>query len=137
MAGKIQIITDELVNDPNVRDYVGMADNQAIIADLNAETIQVNKDTLHNKEILEAIDATEFTAITGDDLTKVMGILAVDSVDPFGIAADIFIAAFPEAGTTLTSLDALRVKNISRAYQLGLPVVKEGWVEQARAKGGI
>jgi len=133
MAGQIAQLKYELDNDPLVVGYSGMTNLEATDS-LNDSAISVDKSSVSTKDVLDIIDSVALLALTGDAATRVWGILAMDNVDPFGIAADIFVDAFGVGSATIIALSALRVENISRAKQLGYPgIVKEGHVEMARA----
>ena len=124
-----KILKDEITLDPLAR-YSGLTDQQ--IADsLNTVDRVVNKTSLSNTEILEAIDSVALLLLTGDEAVRVWGILGMDSVDPFGNAAQVFIDAFGGGSQTITDLQALRVKTISRASELGLGIISAQMVNNA------
>lgn len=108
--------------------------NIQVVESINALTRVRDKARLSTTELLEAIDSGELLALTGDVSVRVWGVLSMEQVDPFGVAASIFIDAFGTPSATITALQALRVESISRANELGYPgKVREGHVEMARA----
>jgi len=134
MTGQILLLKNEIDTDPNAVGYVDMS-NIDVANSINDPIIPINKTSLTTKQLLEAIEKNPLLSLTGDKAVRVWGILSMDSVDPFGIAADIFIDAFGSGSDTIIALAVLRKQNISRAQQLGYPgKVREGHVEMARAK---
>jgi len=134
MAGQIALLKAELDNDPFAVGYSTMT-NVEVVASINAVVISKNKASIAITELFSAIDPTELLALTGDKATRVWGLLGMDSIDPFGVAASILVNSFGSGSATITALKALRKENISRANQLGYPgVVKEGHVQMARAR---
>ena len=123
-------LADEINLDPLGRGYSGMTDSQAASSFNVADRI-INKTSLSNTQILEAIDPAALLALTGEQSVRVWGILGMDSVDPFGNAANIFIDAFGAGTQTILDLQALRVKTITRAEELGLGYVSEQMVTVA------
>lgn len=137
MAGQIQLLVDELTNDPLALGYTAMT-NLEIITSLNDETRSKDKAFISTSEILEAIEPTALVSLTNAKATRVWGVLGMNSVDPFGVTADVLIDAFGSGSVTILALGVLRVELISRAAELGYPSkVKEGHVEMARAKMGV
>lgn len=135
--GQIQLLIDELNNDPLGVSYSGMS-NIEVANSLNDKSLSKNKSSLQTSEILEAIVSSALMSLTGDKAVRVWGLLGMESVDPFGVAASVLIDAFGAQSETISALAILRKESISRAQQLGYPgVVKEGHVEMARAKIGV
>lgn len=99
--------------------YNGMSDTD-IIAALSLKNKPRNKTSLSGSQILEACDPEALMALTGDKSTRVWGILGMDSVDPFGNAAQVLIDAFDAGSATITALAALRVENVSIAEEIGI-----------------
>ncbi len=137
MAGQIQLLVEELTNDPLALGYTPMS-NLDVAISLNALTRSRNRDSISTTEILEAIDSSALMALTGAKATRVWGLLGMNSVDPFGVAAEVLIDAFGSGSTTITALAILRVEAISRAAELGYPrKVGEGHVEMARGNTAL
>lgn len=118
--------------DGNVALYGAMTDQQ-VTDELNAVDKQQNRTSMSGDEILSNIEGSALATLTGDNAVKVMGIVGMGSVDPFGPAAQIFIDAFGGGSATITALQAARVETVSRASQIGVGVVKLGDVMNARA----
>ena len=134
MAGQITLLKTEIDTDPLARGYAAMS-NLEVADSINTLNLERNKATITNTEVLEAIESSALLALTGDKATRVWGILSLNTIDPFGVSASVFLDAFGGGSPTITALIALRKESISRANQLGYPgLVKEGHVEMARAK---
>jgi hypothetical protein len=96
-----------------------------------------NKDSMTGDEILNAVDATEWAARDATEKQTVWDVVHLGTVDPFGVAATLIIAAFGGSGDTITALAALRKNpDRSRAAELGLGIVYQAHVTQARAYHG-
>lgn len=121
----------EIDSDPLTRGYAGM-DDAAVAASLNTADRSRNKTSVSGSDVFAQIDATEFNAKTADQKRDVLQLCAIDSLDPFGVGADIIVDVFGGGSTTVTTLAAFRVETISRAEELGLGVVATGHVEEAR-----
>lgn len=123
----------EITNDPLGRGYAGMTDAQ-VAADLNT----VNRDNwvpLSSSQIFESIDAAEFVALTPAQQARVDRILGLGSgiqTTPGSQARSELIAVFGGGSTTITTLASIANQQISRAQELGLGVVREGHVTEAR-----
>lgn len=135
--GRIKILATEINDDPLILGYAVMS-NTEVVTSMNAPTRSRNKSSISSQEVLEAIDPAALMLLSGDQATRVWGILGMPSFDPFGVAAEIMKDAFGAQSSTLAALASLRVESISRAQELGYQgLVKEGHVEQARAKLGV
>ena len=120
----------EIDSDPLARGYSGM-DDAAVAASLNTVDRQRNKTSVSGSDVFAQIDATEFNAKTADQKRDVLQLCAIDSLDPFGVGADIIQDIFG-ASTTVTTLQAFRVESISRGEEIGIGAVAPGHVEEAR-----
>ena len=127
---KYLAIKKELDSNPSL--YSALNDKE-VTDELNAVNKQENKSSMTGDEILANIDTAALSALTGDHAIKVMGIVGMDHVDPFGPAAQIFIDAFGGGSATIVSLQAARVKLVSRASQIGIGIVRVGDVANARS----
>lgn len=115
----MSVLSDELTNDPLVRGYSGMTDQEAA-DDFNTAYRSRNRATMTASEVANAIDSTEFTALSAGDTQEIWNWLHLGELNPFGIEATRFIAIFGGGSATITSLQADRVESISRAQELGL-----------------
>ena len=120
----------EIDTDAEGRGYAGMTDAQ-VATDLNTARIQYDVPSMSASEIFSHVDGAEYNALTGDTLDRVNGVLAANDVDPFGVAATIFVSAFGGGSATITALQAARRFNISKAESLfgrGYTVTEEAVV---------
>lgn len=135
--GQIQLLINELTVDPLSLGYSTMT-NVQVKDSLNSAVRNKNKSSIATADILEAIDPAELMALAGEKSVRVWGVLGMDSIDPFGVAVEVFKDAFGNTSATLVALAALRKESVSRAQELGYPgLVKEGHVEMARVKMGV
>ena len=121
----------ELTADPLSRGYSGMSDSAAA-ADLNTVYRTRPKDTMTGSEILQAINKTEFTALTAANKQLVWDLLHLGTLNPFGVEAALFVDAFGGGSATIAALAAARVDDVSRGEELGLGTVYPGDIENAR-----
>ena len=129
--GQIDILKTELTDDSLGRGYSGMND-VAAAADLNTVYRTSNKSSLTGSEVINAVDKTEFNALTDIQKQMVWDIVHLGTVNPFGLEADLMTDIFGGGSTTISALVALRINNISRAVELGAGSVKAGHVQEAR-----
>ena len=109
------------------------ADNELATAELNAENRTKNKTSMSASEVYNAIDATEYIALSDADKEEVWNIIHLGTLNPFGLEATRITAIFPGGGSTITTLAGLRKDTVSRAQEIDLEIpVKVGHVEQAR-----
>ena len=123
----------EIDSDPLTRGYAGM-DDAAVAASLNTADRSRDKTSVSGSDIFAQIDGAELDALSDAARTEILQLCAIDTVDPFGPAANIVLRVFAGAAGTVTrpALSAFRVETISRAEELGLGVVATGHVEEAR-----
>ena len=108
------------------------ADNAAAAGQLNVVNRTRPKATMTGSEILQAINKTEFTALTVVNKQLVWDLLHLGTLNPFGVEAALFVDAFGGGSATIAALAAARVDAVSRAEELGLGLVYPGDVENAR-----
>ena len=128
------ILKIELTDDPLGRGYSGMSDIDAA-NDLNTAYRSQNKSSLNGNSLFTATDSTEFAGLTEEKRSLWVSWCSTDR-DPFNTENIAFVNwIFDGASATLTALAAIRTENISRASELGIGTVKEGYV--ALARGGV
>jgi len=126
-------LREEIDGDPLGRGYSGMTDEQ-IAASLNDTIdVNVNRDRMTGSEVFDEVDSGEFNALAGDVKQQVLGLCAIDSLDPFGVGASIIADVFPGGGVTITALQAARTLTVSQAEALGLGLVEIAHVTAAKA----
>ena len=131
------IFVAELTDDPLERGYAGMTNREA--ADrLNVIDRTKNRESMSGSEILNAIDDTEWLALSESARQVVWDICHLGSVNPFGHEARLMQQVFSEPNSpTIAALGTARKEKISRANELGLDVVTDGHVHSARLKMGV
>jgi hypothetical protein len=122
----------EITIDPLGRGYSNMTDKE-VSSSLNAVDRTTNKNLLTSSEVLNAIDKAAFNALADPDKQLIWNILHIGNINPFGIEADLFVDIFGAGSASINALSALRINNVSRATELGIGKIKEGYVAQARA----
>ncbi len=127
----IDILKTEIDTDPLVRGYDGMTDAE-VVTSMNTVDRTTNKESLTGSEVMNAIDKAEFTALSATNKAMVWNIVHIGIVNPFGIEADLMIDLFGGGSTTITTLAALRLNNVTRGEELGIGRVREGNVQEAR-----
>jgi hypothetical protein len=128
------VLIQELEADPLARGYASMT-NEQIAESLNAETRTRNRERMDPTEIINAIVLSEWTAVPAAKQQTIWNLLHMGALNPFGIDATLFVDAFGANSATIRALAERRVTAISRAEELGLPVVAVGHIPEARAYG--
>ncbi len=108
------------------------ADAEVATDQLNLVNRTTNKDTMTASEVYNAINSTQWVALTDAARQEVWDILHFGEINPFGFEQTRFVAIFGGGSATINALAASRVNNVSRAVELGLGLIKVGYVEQAR-----
>ncbi len=108
------------------------ADDAVAAGQLNAVNRTKDRASMTGSEILNALDKTEYLALSDADKARVWQVCHLGTVNPFGAEADIFIAVFGPESASIMALKEARKDNVSRAVELGLGLVYPGHVENAR-----
>ncbi len=127
-------LKDELLNDPLVRGYSTMSDQEAS-DDLNIVNRERNRTSMSASEILNAVDAVEYADLTNAEETQFWNLMGIGTLNPFGVEAALMTGWFGGAGSvTISALQAARKEDVSRAEELpGVrSPMKSGYVEEAR-----
>lgn len=114
-----QILADELSADPLTRGYSGMTDDQAR-DDLNSSYRDLWTE-LSSADIFEAIDITEFQALTAAQQTRVDRILGLgDGIRtiPGSQARSEMVTVFGGGSTTISNLVAIAQRSQTRNREL-------------------
>jgi len=128
----LNALKTEIDTDPLARGYAGMSD--AAVADsLNVIDRTINRTSMSGSEILNAVDASEWATRGNAQKQVVWHIVHLGNVNPFGLEATLIADAFRGAGgVTIAALADARKTGVSRAVELGLNLVKAGYVQQVR-----
>lgn len=123
----------ELNTDPLARGYSGMSDTQAATS-LNAANRTVSRSSVPAVEVIEAIVASEYTALSATLQNLVSLLISAGTINPLGTnTRAIFAAAFGAGTQTRTNLIALETATVSRGVELNLGYVSAGDVHVARS----
>ena len=134
IAGPLDILRAELDADPLNRGYAGM-NNSQIANSLNTANRTLWK-TITSADVFEAIDIAEYAALTDpqkDVVRLVLGLGGRIDTAPGSKLRTAILGTFGNPSNTLTALVAQAARTVSRAEELGIPVVGEGTVAQAKA----
>ena len=122
--------TELLAGHPDTGAY--KADDATATAQLNAVNRTTNKTSMIASDVYNAIDQTEWLALTDAKRQEIWDILHLGEINPYGLEATRFTSIFGGASDTVTTLKSVRKNNVSRAVELGLGFVFQGHVENAR-----
>ena len=130
MVDRLQILADEITTDSLGRNYAAMS-NREVADDLNTVYRTRNRKSMTASEVLNAIDSGEYDALSNVNEDRFWKLLSIGDLDPFGVEATLMQNIFG-ASTTITTLQALRLENVSRGVERGIGVVGEGDVWDVR-----
>ena len=116
---------------PDAGAYSGAATDAA--AELNVKNRDRPRESVSGSDVLNAIDVSEFMALTVQQRERVWDILHLGTLNPWGTEADLLIDIFGGGSDTIAALALMRVEAISRAEELGFGLVHAGHVQRARA----
>lgn len=128
---QLQILKDELTNDPLSRGYSSM-DSQQVADDLKTVYRSRIKALMTSTEIFNAVSIDEFMALADGHRSNILGLLAFGSLNPAGKEATVFTRIFGAQSQTIQALAQERQEPVSRAVELGIDGVRAGDVEAAR-----
>jgi len=129
----IDVLKTELIDDPLSRGYSGMNDLEAA-TDLNTVYRTDSRDYVRGWEIFNITDDTEYTALTDAKKASWDALCGVEQIDTTsGVAKAREIELFGPGTTTRDNLVSLKNPAASRAVELGIGIVYEGNVQEARA----
>lgn len=136
----LEVLKTELTTDPlgpggrpGGQPYASMS-NLEVADELNTKYRTASRETLEAWEVYEAIDQTEWDALSDAEKAKGQVLLdmgAVKARQP-SRAVTAIVAVFGAGSQTITNLKALRDTAISRGVEIGYGHVKVGHVAEAR-----
>lgn len=135
--GHAETLASEIANDPAGL-YGGLSTDVQYFNRLTDATLRDDWQTLTAAQIFEAIDASEFTALSDAAkarVDRILGLAGEIATAPGGKARAEIIAVFGAPSTTVTNLVAIANPKQSRADELGIA----GWITLGRvsaARGG-
>lgn len=134
---QLQILSDELANDPLGRGYAGMTDAQAADS-LNVRNIPTTAGDVSLQELWEdLIDQGEATTMREGSVNDFNNVVLLGQNAPLSVTSTDYAEiglAFPGGSQTRINMNNRAQGLESRGEELDLPrPIKEGWVTQARA----
>lgn len=127
---QLQILADEITNDPLSRGY-NVMDPQQVADDLKIVYRSRIKSLMTSTEIFNAVDIDEFMALADGHRSNILGLLAFGSLNPAGREATVFTRIFGAQSQTIQTLAQERQEPVSRAVELGIDGVRASDVEAA------
>ena len=131
-----QILANEITNDPLIRGYSGMTDQQ-ITDDMNTVYRTRNRTSMSGSEIWAQTVSSEYNALSeladNNEKHKWISFCGIWEHDPYGSSAQFVIDIFGISSDTVSNLAASRVEDISRAVELVGVAVVIGDVQNAGA----
>lgn len=109
----------ELLTDPIGKGYAGKTAGE-ITALLNQVNRQVNKTSISGSQAFNLTDEDELIALTDVKRNQWLMIGGIDDLDPFGPVVRLVLQIFGSGSNTVAALSAFRVKQVSRATEIGL-----------------
>ncbi len=109
------------------------ADDAIAANQLNVVNRTRNVESVTGQQIFEAVDGTDFIALTDAQKSLLYAIIGMGTILVNGTNTKAALLAMFGPGTvTRENLAALQTENVSRAAELGLGTVAPGHVENAR-----
>ena len=122
-----EILKDEITNDPLTRGYSGMTDEELTVS-LNTANIILPRESIPGSELFGYTDETEYLALASAQRVEWLTLCGIENIGRD--AVPIVKSIFPSDTTTWENI--VKTKTVSRAQELGLPKIKEGYVWEAR-----
>lgn len=122
----------EIDNDPLARNYAGMTDDQLVADSLNAVTDTRDRSVIPAHEVFEAMVPTDMAALTDEEKGRLRTLLAMGSVNIQGGNTRSMLGGIFGGTATAANLVALQSESVSRAANLGFPVITEADVARVR-----
>lgn len=129
---ELTILSSELINDPLARGYASMTNAEVVTSLRDVYDRSRIRNWMESSEVFQAINLTEFNALTDLRQRNVMSVLSFGRLNPQGREADMFVNYFGAGSATITALQAARLQNINRATEIGIPNVYEPDVATVR-----
>lgn len=134
MADKIDVLRDEITNDPLGRNYASMS-NEEVVASGRVVNRTLPILALSSARVYEAVDAIEFAALSADQKVLMRDLYSLGDGISFaegGKARDLMMSLFTGGSNTRNAMIAATQRNVGRWTELGISPVKVGHVQEAR-----
>jgi hypothetical protein len=123
---------DEIMTDPLSRGYSGMTDEE-VANDINSLYRTIQRDFVYGHEIFNITDDAEYGILSDTQKSSWDALCAIEQVKTAsGVARSRELELFGPGTITRTNLQELTTKSVSRAEELGLGIVKPGYIEEVR-----
>ena len=106
--------------------------DQQIADSLNAETETRNRTSMSGSEVLQAIDGTEYAALSDTDKQYVWDLLHLGTLNPFGVEKTRMQTIFGVGSVTIAALAAARLEAVSWADNNGCTGLGAGHIVRVR-----
>ena len=114
------ILKDEIQNDPLARGYLGMTDVE-VAESLNTVNREVNKESISASEIFNALDRSEFIALSAANKARVDRVMSLGNpILIQGNVKDELMDVFIAGSQTRANLAAVIKIPVSRAREIGI-----------------
>lgn len=133
-AGPLDVLKAEIDGDPLVRGYAGMT-NQQIADDINT-AYRDNWRPISSSQLFEAIDSTEFVALSDANKSRVDRLLGLGEniqTAPGSKSRAELVAVFGGGSQTAANLLPIANPGQTRGQELGIGFVRVGQVAEAKA----
>jgi hypothetical protein len=124
-------LCDEVTNDPLARGYATMT-NAEVVADLYTVYRTRPRTSMTGQEVWETTAYSDFSGKSDGEKAQWLALTANATLDPYGNSVELAKSIFGAGSETITALANARIESISRVEELGLGVVKEGFVGACR-----
>ena len=124
-------LCDEITIDPLGRGYSGMTPDQ-IITDLWTAYRSRWKECVQGADLLDAIEAPDWVAITDNERDRVLLILGLGCMDPQKNVRTLLIGIFGSGSQTISNMAAAAQDAITRGDELGLGKVRVADIERCQ-----
>lgn len=131
------ILKDEILVDPETRNYVAMSDID-VATDINTNiTAAADRASISNTELYEAVEDADKALLDAAQLANLRELYGIDNINiaPGSKARAFLLSIFPTpaADDTRANITALVAQSEARWKVIGLPgPCKEGWVNDVR-----
>ena len=106
--------------------------DQQVCDSLNAATVPRNRTSMTGSEVVNAVDAAEYAALTADKKEAFWNVVHLGTLNPFGVEATLLVAVFGAESATIAALASARVELVSWATSEGYGFLYPGHLENAR-----
>ena len=122
----------EILTDPLVRGYAGMTD-LGVLDNLHVKDRSRNRTNMTGREVKKEVPSAAYNSLTNEKKAQFLALTASDSLDPFGLDANVVKDIFGAGSTAVSNLAAARVELVSRLVERDLGSPGLGNIVEARS----